>query len=180
MRKHDTKDNIISALLGAVIAVPICFMAWESWSEDPKPETIERSLPTYSETLPAVGVETAFQIDENEVEEWIDGGYNNRELLGDFTVTAYCPCKKCCGEWADGLTYTETKATEGRTLAVDPEVISLGSVVEVNGVNYVAEDIGGAVNGKHVEIYFSDHNEALEWGRQSLPVYMVEECLGEF
>lgn len=178
MRKHDTKDNIISALLGVVIAVPICFMAWESWNEEP--ETIERSLPIYSEALPVSGVETAFQIDDNEVEEWIDGGYDTRALLGEFTVTAYCPCEKCCGEWADGLTYTETKATEGRTLAVDPEVISLGSVVEVNGVNYVAEDIGGAVNGKHVEIYFNDHNEALEWGKQSLPVYMIEECIGEF
>ena len=50
MRKHTTKDNIISALLGAVIAIPICFTAWESWREDPETETIERSLPTYSET----------------------------------------------------------------------------------------------------------------------------------
>ena len=179
MRKHDTKDNIISALLGAIIAVPICFSAWESWNKDPEPEKIE-ILPIYSEALPDSGVETAFQIDDNQVEEWIDGGYNERVLLGDFTVTAYCSCAKCCGQWADGITYTGTKATEGRTLAVDPEVISLGSVVEVNGVNYVAEDIGGAVNGNHVEIYYNDHNEALQWGRQSLPVYMVEECLGEF
>lgn len=180
MRKHDTKDNIISALLGAVIAVPICFMAWESWNEDPEPETIERSISIYSEELPVSGVETAFQIDDNQVEEWIDGGYDERELLGEFKVTAYCPCEKCCPGTSDGLTYTETIATEGRTLAVDPEVISLGSVVEVNGVNYVAEDIGGAVKGKHVEIYFGDHNEALEWGKQLLPVYMIEECLGEF
>ena len=179
MRKYTITDNLISALLGVAIAIPLCVTAWDSWEEDSKP--IKKSLPTYSEALPIGGVETAFQIDDNEVEEWVDGGYNEKVLIGDFTVTAYCPCDKCCPGTSDGLTYTETIATEGRTLAVDPEVISLGSIVEVNGVNYVAEDIGGgAVKGKHVEIYFNDHNEALEWGKQLLPVYMVEECLGEF
>ena len=95
-------------------------------------------------------------------------------------VTAYCPCEECCPGTSDGITYTETIATEGRTIAVDPGVIPLGSIVEVNGTNYVAEDTGGAIKGKHIELYFDNHDDALAWGRQSIPVYMVEECLGEF
>jgi len=46
------------------------------------------------------------------------------EYLGTFTVTHYCPCEICCGK-TDGITYTGTQATEGRTVAVDPEVILL-------------------------------------------------------
>ena len=47
------------------------------------------------------------------------------EPLGEFTLTAYCPCMKCCGK-TDGITSTGTTATEGRTIAVDPLVIPYG------------------------------------------------------
>ena len=87
--------------------------------------------------------------------------------LGRFKLTAYCACPKCCGEWADGITYTGTKATQGRTIAVDPDVIPLGSVVIINGREYVAEDIGGAIDGNRVvDIFFNSHAEALEFGVQ--------------
>ena len=88
------------------------------------------------------------------------------ESLGMFKLTAYCACPKCCGEWADGITYTGTKATEGRTVAVDPDVIPLGSSVYINGHEYVAEDIGGAIKGGRVDIFFNSHADALDFGVQ--------------
>lgn len=88
------------------------------------------------------------------------------ESLGMFKLTAYCACPKCCGEWADGITYTGTKATEGRTVAVDPDVIPLGSSVYINGHEYVAEDIGGAIQGGRVDIFFDSHADALDFGVQ--------------
>ena len=84
-----------------------------------------------------------------------------REYLGTFEITAYCACSYCCNGSSDGLTYTETVATEGRTIAVDPSVIPLGSIVEINGVNYVAEDIGGAINENHIDIFFTSHLDGL-------------------
>lgn len=99
--------------------------------------------------------------------------------LGEFRITAFCACPVCCGEWSDGITYTGTVATEGRTIAVDPDVIPLGSVVEINGAEYVAEDIGSAIRGKRLDIFFSDHNDALVWGVQDLEVYLVEEASNE-
>lgn len=94
--------------------------------------------------------------------------------LGTFKLTAYCPCPKCCGEWADGLTYTETVATEGRTIAVDPDVIELGSIVTINGQEYVAEDIGGAIQGNRIDVYFSSHAEAIRFGVQYTEVLLNE------
>lgn len=86
--------------------------------------------------------------------------------LGEFKLTAYCTCGKCCGEWADGITYTGTEATPGRTIAVDPKVIQLGSTVVINGTEYIAEDIGGAIKGNRIDVLFPTHQEALQFGVQ--------------
>lgn len=95
-----------------------------------------------------------------------------------FEVTAYCPCELCCGEWADGITYTGTIATEGRTIAVDPNVIPLGTTVTIDGEDYIAEDIGGAVQGNHIDMFFDSHNDAINFGRQYLEIH-IEEAQNE-
>lgn len=89
-----------------------------------------------------------------------------------YKVTAYCPCKQCCGK-TDGITATGTKALAGRTIAVDPSVIPLGSKVNVGGKTYVAEDTGGAIKGRRIDMFFNSHKEAEQFGVQNLPVVVV-------
>lgn len=84
--------------------------------------------------------------------------------LGEFTITHYCPCAKCCGK-SDGITATGTRATEGETIAVDPNVIPLGSTVYIGGQVYVAEDVGGAIKGNKLDIYVVDHDTAIQRGK---------------
>ncbi len=85
-----------------------------------------------------------------------------------YTVncTAYCSCSKCCGK-SDGITATGTHVTEGRTIAVDPKMIPLGSKVEIDGHIYIAEDVGGGVKGNRIDIYFGSHYRALLFGRRT-------------
>lgn len=92
--------------------------------------------------------------------------------LGNFTLTAYCSCSSCCGK-SDGITATGTRATAGRTIAVDPSVISYGSKVQINGHTYIAEDCGGAIGGNRIDIYFDSHNDALAFGVQRADVYIL-------
>lgn len=66
--------------------------------------------------------------------------------IGECTITAYCPCEECCGRWADGVTATGLPAGPG-VVAVDPEVIPLGSTVIIDGQRYLAADTG--VTGNH-------------------------------
>lgn len=99
--------------------------------------------------------------------------------LGEFKITHYCPGACCCGEWADGYTSTGTKATEGRTIAVDPDVIPYGTevlVVYEDGTEavYVAEDCGGAIQGNRIDVYMDSHEAALVEGVKTAKVYMVE------
>lgn len=85
---------------------------------------------------------------------------------GQFRIVHYCSCYECTGKHPEdegyGITATGTTATEGRTVAVDPDIIPLGSEVLINGVIYIAEDTG--VEGKMIDIYIEDHAQATAMG----------------
>ena len=106
------------------------------------------------------------------------------ESLGEFVLTAYCPCVKCCGEWSAehpsrvGTDYIQKTAsgtipTAGRTISVDTSVIPFGTTVIIRGHEYVVEDRGGAIKGNKIDIFFDDHDEALEFGRQTAEVFIT-------
>ncbi len=113
-------------------------------------------------------VDTEVSIEDMEIEVVQEAGV---ESLGTFTLTAYCPCEKCCGK-TDGITSTGTIAEQGRTIAVDPDVIPYGTVVIINGNEYIAEDCGGAIKGNEIDIFFDNHEEALEFGVQYAEVFV--------
>lgn len=97
--------------------------------------------------------------------------YNDYQNLGEFKITYYCPCTKCCGK-SDGITATGTIATEGRTVAVDPSIIPYGSTLVINGKTYVAEDCGGAIKSNKIDIYIDSHQKALELGVDYFEVFL--------
>lgn len=92
--------------------------------------------------------------------------------LGEFEITGYCSCDICCGKKDMKLTKMETVPKSGYTIAVDPQVIPLGSYLEIEGVTYRAEDIGQAIKDRSLDIFFSSHEEAIEFGRQKKDVYL--------
>lgn len=79
-------------------------------------------------------------------------------------VTAYCPCEKCCGAYANGYTATGAIATQGVTIAADPDVFPMGTEIELDGHTYTVQDIGGAIAGNRLDLYFDSHEDALRWG----------------
>lgn len=96
------------------------------------------------------------------------------ESLGVVELTAYCSCDECCGK-SDGITSTGTKATAGRTIAVDPNIIPYGSKVVINGHTYIAEDCGCSIQNRRIDIFFDTHNEAVVFGRQQAEVFIERE-----
>lgn len=83
---------------------------------------------------------------------------------GVFTITAYCPCEKCCGAYANGYTATGAKATQGVTVAADPDVLPMGTEIELDGHTYTVQDTGGAIKGNRLDLYFDNHEDAMQWG----------------
>ena len=94
--------------------------------------------------------------------------------LGVFKITHYCPCSICCGPYANGITSTGVTATTNHTIAVDPSVIPYGSKVVINGQVYVAEDCGGAIKNKRIDIYVATHAEGEAKGTYDTEVYLLK------
>ena len=92
--------------------------------------------------------------------------------LGQFKLTAYCPCYQCSEGWGR-MTSSGRLAQERHTIATDPSVIPEGTRVEINGVVYTAEDIGGGVRGNHIDIFYESHEECLQFGVRYAEVYKV-------
>ena len=68
-----------------------------------------------------------------------------------------------------------TKPMEGRTIAVDPDIIPLGSTVYIEGYGIrIAEDTGAYIKGNRIDLYIKDWNAAKEFGRQSLQVIILK------
>lgn len=98
-------------------------------------------------------------------------------VIEDVTVTHYDCCVQCCGK-DNGITASGRKATPGVTVAVDPNVIPLGSDVLVDYGDgeihyYRADDTGGSVKGNHIDLCVATHEEALQMGRRTATVYWV-------
>lgn len=79
---------------------------------------------------------------------------------------------------SDGVTASGTPTRRDidgySTIAVDPRVIPLGSRVYVEGYGYaIAEDIGGAIKGNIIDVFFNSNSEARSWGRRSVTVYIL-------
>lgn len=95
--------------------------------------------------------------------------------ISEFKLTAYCSCSSCSGPWGT-QTSTGATTTEGRTVAVDPTVIPYGTVLIIPGYGeFVAEDCGSSVKGKHIDIYMSSHSDCLEFGIQYAEVFVYGE-----
>lgn len=119
-----------------------------------------------AETTPAVvqETETTSLIVEENKPEFFD--------LGEFKLTAYCACEKCCGK-SDGITASGAKVQQGITIAADTDILPFGTNVIINGHEYTVQDRGGAIKGNRIDIYFDSHEDALEFGVQKAEVYKV-------
>jgi len=97
-------------------------------------------------------------------------------------VSAYCPCEICCSKkFSDGLTATGTDA-HIKGVAVDPKLIPLNSRIDVPGYgNWIlADDIGGAIEGCHIDIRFKTHQEAINWGVKTLKIRVWTKIVGVY
>lgn len=92
--------------------------------------------------------------------------------LGEFRISHYCPCSVCNGGYT--TTAIGTTITPYRTLAVDPNVIPLGSKVVIDGNTYIAEDTGGHIKGNRIDFCVSSHSEAYDKGIRYANIQIIK------
>lgn len=93
--------------------------------------------------------------------------------LGEYKLTAYCACIKCCGK-TDGITASGVRAREGVTVAADTRILPFGTKIIIDGHEYTVQDRGGAIKENRIDVYFDHHQEALEFGVQNKEIFMVK------
>ena len=129
-------------------------------------------------------------------------GLAERKVPPDFAgeeqellVTGYCNCGKCCG-WRKrwwffggpvynygrmkgkpkkvGVTASGSVAEMG-TIAADPAVYPFGTRMAVPGYGVgTVRDVGGAIKGAHIDIWFPSHKAAIAWGTRKIKVKVAE------
>lgn len=87
--------------------------------------------------------------------------------------TAYTAnCSGCSGTTATGFNLKANP--NAKVIAVDPNVIPLGSKVYVEGYGYaIASDTGGAIRGNKIDVFFSSQSQALGWGRRTVKIRII-------
>lgn len=98
-------------------------------------------------------------------------------------ATAYSPhyasTGKNPGDKAYGITATGKRARRCSngysSIAVDPNVIPFGTKLYVPGYGCaIAEDVGGAIKGNTIDVFFNSESEAINWGVKWIPVYILK------
>ena len=91
--------------------------------------------------------------------------------LGEYKLTAYCACKKCCGK-TDGITASGVKAVQGVTVAADTSQLPFDTKILIDGLGeYTVQDTGGSIKGNRIDVYFESHQEALQFGVQYKEIF---------
>jgi len=166
MKKH---SDLIGLGIGALIATSIVLI-----SANKQEMTVQAHV-----EAPEVKKAVVVELPEPEPEE------PETISLGEFRLTAYCSCERCCWKWALNRPVDEAgnqivigasgeRLIAGVSIAVDKEVIPYGSTVVINGKEYIAHDCGGSIKEKRIDVYTSSHESALEFGVQYAEVFMKE------
>jgi len=97
---------------------------------------------------------------------------NGKVMTMEATAyTAYC-------QGCSGITYTGLDLRNNphkKVIAVDPNVIPLGTKVFVEGYGEaIAGDIGGAIKGHKIDLFMPNREDALNFGRRNVEITVLE------
>lgn len=152
--------------------------------EDIEVSTETKIYDDVSDVESSITEESSIQVEEeNASDEYIEEPEPEYISLGEFRLTAYCPCEICCDECAynrpvdeygNTIVYTASGkiAQEGYTIAADPDVLPYGTIVYIDGHEYEVQDCGGAITNNSIDIYFDTHEAACEFGLQYGEVFI--------
>ena len=90
-----------------------------------------------------------------------------------MSATAYTAyCNGCSGITATGINLRANP--ELKVIAVDPNVIPLGSKVWVEGYGHaIAGDTGGAIKGNRIDVFVPTKEQAYRFGRKSVKIRVL-------
>lgn len=105
------------------------------------------------------------------------------------TATGYTAGYESTGKTAKhpqyGITYSGVKVRRDKntvsTIAADPKVLPLGSVLYIPGYGYaIVADTGSAIKGQKIDLYFATTKQVYkEWGKKTVTVQLIKRGNGK-
>lgn len=128
----------------------------------------EKKIREKQDKVVAVGTKVAAT---QVVSRGTDNNASGKEIY--VSSTAYTAnCSGCSGKTATGLDLRANPSA--KIIAVDPNIIPLGTKVYVEGYGYaIAADTGGAIKGTKIDVFFSTKAEAYRWGRKTVKIKIL-------
>lgn len=124
-------------------------------------------LDTFKDTTSRIVYQGGADYKADQVDDLVEEG--TMAMLG----TGYSSHPKSTAPFDDGVTALGMPAGYG-VVAVDPQVIPLGTRLYVEGYGYaIAADVGGGINGRQIDLCFDSHRDALHFGRQWVKVHIL-------
>jgi 3D (Asp-Asp-Asp) domain-containing protein len=146
---------------------------------EPRPELIRYGPAVGPAPLVGPGAPPAWQMAPATQASYpaVIGGYRVRQVLL-MVATAYDPgpasTGKRPGDWGYGITASGMRAGYG-VVATDPRVIPFYTRLYVPGYGFgIAGDTGGDIKGMRIDLGYNTYWEAINWGRRTVPVYVLE------
>lgn len=105
------------------------------------------------------------------------------------SATGYSPGYESTGKRPShpqyGITYSGVKVKRDKykvsTIAADPKVFPLGSVLYIPGYGYgIVADTGSAIKGRKIDLYFNSVKQVYkEWGKKDVEVLIIKRGSGK-
>ncbi|WP_303837135.1 peptidoglycan-binding protein [Evansella sp. LMS18] len=154
----------------------------ENTSDSPESDdTVKSSASSTSEQQKSSDSEKQEEINEeqsNQSEEKTEtasrGQSSGQGRVLTMEATAYTAyCNGCSGITATGIDLRNNPGK--KVVAVDPNIIPLGTMVEVEGYGTaIAGDTGGAIKGNKIDLFMPNRDDALKFGRRNVQVTILE------
>lgn len=159
--------EVITSIIASVSIVVLVFLAARDIGTDVTDTVETATQPTFTQTETQTNTQTET---ETQTETAVFTTTQQSEKLGTCRISAYCGCPDCCGAWStDGVIRGASgcELCEGMSCACNG--FDFGTELLVDGVGtFVVQDrVACWVDdelGKTVDIYFDDHDSAINFG----------------
>ncbi|MGY3839414.1 ubiquitin-like domain-containing protein [Bacillus atrophaeus] len=150
----------------------------EVFRELVKEETAEQSEDKViavgtKQTSPKIEKVGAASSADNQASDTVSRSNESTGKVLTVSSTAYtASCSGCSGHTATGVNLKNNP--DAKVIAVDPNVIPLGSKVHVEGYGYaIAADTGSAIKGKKIDVFFPEKSAAYRWGNKQVTIKVL-------
>lgn len=176
IRSKQHKENIILALILSLCLIIVIFASGLQYRT---PDTTTSHIVKPGDTLWAIAEMYAPNYHTGNVVYKIERINHISGYIQPGQVLEV-PCEPIIMEataytWTGNRTATGTWPSRG-TVAVDPNVIPLGTKLHIEGYGEaIAADTGGDIKGQRVDLYMDSYEEAIQFGRREVQVEVVRE-----